>query len=153
MAQSEPSPASTSMEAVPKIPKTRLIGLTIFIDEKRIAYRPFLSPGLKAKDLAIEIFWMLKHIRRDGNYQAKDLKELMREAKDASVLVRLEGPPGFYIRTLSDVEDDAALWEEILNYEFPGRHQVTAKRTEAGSTKRSREEGREIEMPSSKRVC
>lgn len=55
------------------------------------------------------------------------IKELIKKADSTHVLVRLLGPPGVYLRTLEDLENDPGLWEEILNYEFPQRHEEMAR--------------------------
>lgn len=153
MAESEFLTQGTMAEAAPELPQTCLLGITIFIHEKRIAYRPNLWPAIRATDLATEAYLVIMDAFPGAEYTAIDLSGFMQQATDAHVFVRLEGPPGMYIRTLEEVEGDAKLWEEVLNYEFPRRH-VIMKHWEASRGKKRRfEEDEETELPASKRVC
>lgn len=152
MAESDPATPTTPDTNMSERSQTCLVGITIFIEDKRLRYRPTLWPTMKTTDLEIDIYMLIKYVFREANYSATDLKGLLKDATDALVLVRLQGPRGFYIRTLTDVEEDADLWEEVLDYEFPLRHEVEPLVVTTKSRKRGREEDVESETPSSKRV-
>lgn len=152
MAESDPATPTTPDTIMSERSRTCLVGVTIFIEDTRHRYRPTLWPTMKITDLEIDIYNLIKSVFREATYSATDLKGLLEEATDALVLVRLQGPPGFYIRTLADVEEDADLWEEVLDSEFPLRHMAQPLVVTTKSRKRGREEDVEPETPSSKRV-
>ena len=119
----------------PGIPPTCFLGLTIFCEdegeEQRLVYRPELTPDMKVADLTQEAYRIiLESIDVDRHsYEAQELyvKELIKQADSTHVLVRLEGPTGVYIRRLEEFETDSALWEAVLNYEFPDRVKLIAE--------------------------
>lgn len=156
---------ASMIAAADELPKTCLYGITIFIDDHRIFYQPIqLWETMKATDLEEEAFQFCKIIPGvfgDPKYSsATDLAGLMGLATDAHAFVHLREPPNNYIRTLADLEGDAPLWEEILNYEFPDRHAMQVSETEAAMTagkKRERDDDEEpkavTNMPPSQRIC
>ena len=136
-------------------PQSYLQGITIYINSKRIAYRPNLYPAMSVADLAGEAYRVVLHALPEyAWYPASNLWELLRQVTGSHVFVRLENPARVYIRTLAEVEEDAALWEEILDCEFPGRHTAAAERWEGRKWgKRRFEEDEDSGLPRIKNVC
>ncbi|KAJ9143561.1 hypothetical protein NKR19_g6826 [Coniochaeta hoffmannii] len=150
-----PTRTPQQKDAPPEPPQNFLQGITIYIDEKRIAYRPNLRPDMTVTDLADEAYRVILHALPEYTwYPASNLKDLLRQVTGSHVFVRLENPARVYIRTLAEVEADVDLWDEILDYEFPRRTAAAERWEEKAKGKKHRfEEDEDSEAPCTKRVC
>lgn len=147
-------PNKPTHEATPNLPHAYILGITIFINDTRIAYRPRLWPTATAADLAAEARLVTADAMADAGCRTMSGGDLLLEgaAAEVHVFVRLEGARGVYLRTMEEVEGDENLWEEILDCEFPWRHGTVPRGEEARGEDSGIQGGGEAKLVASKSV-
>jgi hypothetical protein len=136
------------------LPKTYIMSVVVFFFGRRMEYRPKLWPAMKATDLRIGVCKVILDAFPGLKDTVVDFDDAFRQDPDLDVLLHLQNPETWFLRTLADVETDSDLWERILNFEFPHRH-ISLKQWEGARGKKRRfDDGEEIEeSPMPRRSC